>query len=344
MLTQISNDLLKLFQVYFQDTVHHHLSEFKFLDTILGYQMGWNDIDGNTHQGNGGKQLRPLLNLLSCAALSNEPERTLPLAAGIELIHTFSLIHDDFMDNSDTRRGQPSVWNVWGVNQAINGGDGAYGLSFEMLGSAQPPNVEAHQLLKASAMLGKACVDTVQGQMMDIAFEDRKIVGVDEYVMMTGLKTGPLIGLALGGGALLAGSDLETVTALDKIGRTLGVAFQIQDDILGIWGDPNKTGKSDIDDLVQKKKSLPVQWALENLPDEPRQHLHDIYHLPAPLSLETAKQISDILTEHDVKAVVETQAQAYYQEVVDGLMEYYPENDYKTELMGIVQFIVKRSH
>ena len=344
MLTQISKDLLKQFQVYFQETVHHHLSEFEILDIMLGYQMGWNDVDGNSRQGNGGKQLRPLLNLLSCAALSNDPTQTLPLAAGIELIHTFSLIHDDFMDNSDTRRGQPSVWNVWGVNQAINAGDGAYGLSFELLANAQPPQVDASQLLKASAMLGKACVDTVQGQMMDIEFENREIVGVDEYVMMTGLKTGPLIGLALGGGALLADANLETVHALDKIGRTLGVAFQIQDDILGIWGDPTQTGKSDIDDLVQKKKSLPVQWALEKLPDEPRQILHDIYHMPAPLSLETVKQISDILTAHDVKAIVEAQAQAYYQEVVDGLTEYYPESDYKTELLGIVEFIVQRSH
>ncbi len=344
MLTQISHDLLKEFQTYFRQAVHEHLSEFEILDIMLGYQMGWNDSDGQAHNGNGGKQLRPLLNLLSCAALSNEPARTLPLSAGIELIHTFSLIHDDFMDNSDTRRGQPSVWNVWGVNQAINGGDGAYGLSFEILASAQPSNVEAHQLLRASAMLGKACVDTVQGQMMDIDFEDREIVGVDEYVMMTGLKTGPLIGLALGGGALLAGADLETVSALDIIGRKLGVAFQIQDDILGIWGDPTKTGKSDIDDLVQKKKSLPVQWALENLPDEPRQRLHDIYHMPAPLSLEIVKEISDILTTHAVKSVVSAQAQAYYQEVVDGLTEYYPESHYKTELMGIVEFIVQRSH
>lgn len=344
MSTEISRDLLKLFQSYYQETVHHYLTDFPILDTMLGYQMGWNDSEGKAQRGNSGKQLRPLINLLSCAAFGNQPEQTLPLAAGIELIHTFSLIHDDVMDNSDKRRGQDSVWNVWGINQAINAGDGAYGLSFQLLADATPGNVETDQLLKASAMLGKACVDTVQGQMMDIEFESREIVSVAEYVKMTSLKTGPLIGLALGGGALLAGADIDTVQALDKIGRTLGVAFQIQDDILGIWGDPNKTGKSDIDDLVQKKKSLPVQWALENLPDEPREALHEIYHLSAPLSFVTVKKISDILTAHDVKSAVSAQAQNYYQEVVDGLMHHYPDCDYKDELLANVEFIVKRSH
>lgn len=342
MFTDISTDLLNQFQGYYQDTIHTHLGDFDMLSTMLGYSMGWNDIEGNPERTSGGKQLRPLLTLLSASAMGGSIQNALPLASAIELIHTFSLIHDDVMDHSDLRRGRPSVWNIWGVNQAINAGDGAYGLSFQLLADAEyTPELDLRRVLRAEAMLGKACVDTVQGQMLDISFEARETVGAGEYTIMTGLKTGPLIGLAMAGGALLAGSDIETVGALDRTGRTLGVAFQIQDDILGIWGDPEKTGKANVDDIVQKKKSLPVLWALENLPDT---ELYELYQEPAPLSLETTKAIYDILTANDVRFVVEDEAERHYQTVVADIEQYYPDNDSRAEMQRIVDFIVNRSY
>ncbi|MCI0712510.1 MAG: polyprenyl synthetase family protein [Chloroflexi bacterium] len=339
MFTDISLDLLKLFQGYYQNTIRTHLEDFPILSTMLGYSMGWNDVQGNPEPNSGGKQLRPLLTLLSATAMDGFVENALPLASAIELIHTFSLIHDDVMDNSAMRRGRPSVWNVWGVNQAINAGDGAYGLSFQLLADAEY-SLDIRRVLRAEAMLGNACVDTVQGQMLDISFEDRETVSVGEYTTMTSLKTGPLIGLAMAGGALLAGADLETVNALDITGRTLGVAFQIQDDILGIWGDPEKTGKANVDDLVQKKKSLPVLWALENVQNE---QLHQLYQEPAPLSLETTKAIYDILTAHEVRRVVEEEADRHYQTVVRDIRHYYPDNETRAEMLTIVDFIVNRN-
>jgi geranylgeranyl diphosphate synthase type I len=338
--TDISTDLLKQFQGYYQHTIRTHLQDFDMLSTMLGYSMGWNDTQGNPEKSSGGKQLRPLLTLLSTRAMGGSDKNTLPLAAAIELIHTFSLIHDDVMDNSDLRRGRPSVWNIWGINQAINAGDGAYGLSFQLLADADY-SLDVRRVLKAEAMLGKACVDTVQGQMLDISFEDREMVGVTEYTTMTGLKTGPLIGLAMAGGALLAGADADTVTALDRTGRTLGIAFQIQDDILGIWGDPDKTGKANIDDLVQKKKSLPVLWALENVQEA---ELHELYQEPAPLSLETTKAIYDILTANGVRSVVEDEAERHYQTVVSDIKQYYPDNEARAEMLRIVDFIINRSY
>jgi geranylgeranyl diphosphate synthase type I len=238
------------------------------------------------------------------------------------------------------------VWNVWGVNQAINAGDGIYGLAFQILADSLDSlaQVSAETLLEITAGLGKACVDTVQGQMLDISFEKRMIVGVDEYAQMTALKTGPLIGLALGGGALLAGSPREIGTKLNAIGRALGIAFQIQDDILGIWGDTTKTGKSSFDDLMQKKKSLPVLWALENLPEPDNAHLHALYQKPAPLDMETMRDILTMFEAHQVRRVIEARRDHYYQQVVDGLQRLYPSSDYQREIRAIVDFIVQRQY
>lgn len=334
--------LLADFQDYYQQTIRDHLDAFPELSIILGYQMGWNDTEGSPASDSSGKQLRPLLALLSAAAMEGDPALALPLGSAIELIHTFSLIHDDVMDNSDTRRGRPSVWKVWGVNQAINAGDGAYGLSFQLLADANyPADLDLRRVLQAEAMLGRACVDTVHGQMMDIDFEAREIVSVAEYTQMTGLKTGPLIGLALAGGALLADADQETVDALDETGRLLGVAFQIQDDILGIWGDPTKTGKTNIDDLVQKKKSLPVLWALESVADN---NLHSLYQQPAPLSLDATKAIYDILTANHMREIVEAEAHKHYETVVSNIRHYYPDNAARADILDIVEFVINRAH
>lgn len=342
-MTTLSETLLHTFATHYRNTIRTYLSDFPPLSTMLGYQMGWNDSKGIENLTSGGKQLRPLIAMLSCGAMDANPDNALALGSAIELIHTFSLIHDDVMDVSETRRGRPSVWKVWGVNQAINAGDGAYGLSFQFLADAEASGLDPIHLLRAGGLLGKACVDTVQGQMMDVSFEDRDLVSVEEYTIMTSLKTGPLIGLALGGGALLAGADAETVKALDKIGRQLGVAFQLQDDILGVWGNPDETGKSASDDITQKKKAFPMLWSLENLPEAERQVLTELYALPAPLSEEVTERVRDILTRNKVQEVVEAEALAHYDQVVEGLKAHYPDNDYRDELLKIVAFIVNRN-
>jgi geranylgeranyl diphosphate synthase type I len=233
---------------------------------------------------------------------------------------------------------------LWGVGQAINAGDGAYGLSFQFIAEADLPDLDPRIALHVQRILSKACVDTVKGQMLDLSFEGRADVQADDYRLMTALKTGPLLGAALAGGALFGGATPLQVDALIAIGRNLGVAFQIQDDILGIWGAPEQTGKSASDDLIAKKKSLPVLWAFENLSAAARAELRDLYQRAAPLSLEVAERIHTLMTEGGVRDAIQAEAQRHYRQVVEGLQVHYPASAYRVELLKLVEFIVNRGY
>lgn len=336
----LSFDLLKSFNIYFQTTIQFALNESPFLDQVLGYHLGWYDQNGKPTQYNRGKQIRPLLNLLSCGAYGGNTDDVLSMASAIELLHNFSLIHDDIMDDSHQRRGRDSVWRIWGQSQAINAGDGAYGLSFQLMAEA---DINPQTIVYAQRLLSKACVDTVYGQMLDISFEDREFVTSDEYVQMTSLKTGPLLGAALGGGALFAGASWQIAQELDVIGRNLGVAFQIQDDILGIWGKTEQTGKSTDDDLTAKKKSFPIIWALENLPETASKEIQLLYQNEAPLSPEITSKIRAILDNDGVEEAISANVQGRYDQLVNDLERYYPNpSAYRSELFNIVAFIVNR--
>lgn len=341
----LSVSLLTTFNDYYQRTIQKHLIDSPLLEAMLGYHLGWLDAEGHPAKINPGKQIRPLLTLLSCGAMGGKPEDVLAMAAAIELIHNFSLIHDDVMDHSDLRRGRPTVWNLWGVNQAINTGDGAYGLSFQIVAETEVPNLDPRVIVHAERILAKACVDTVKGQMLDISFESRDDVQADEYRLMVELKTGPLLGAALAGGAIFAGTPISQAETLISIGRHLGIAFQIQDDVLGIWGKPEETGKSASDDLTAKKKSLPILWAYEHLTPMVVSELHELYQHPAPLPADITTRLYDILTAEGVREAIQGEAQKHYTEVVNGLEAQYPiSSDYRDELFKIVAFVVNRAY
>jgi geranylgeranyl diphosphate synthase type I len=222
---------------------------------MLTYHMGW------TGEGAGpeatGKRIRPLLVLLTTAASGGLWESALPAAAAVELVHNFSLVHDDIQDNSDKRRGRPTVWVKWGLPQAINAGDGLFVLSnlaITDLAASYP----AETVVKAAQILHNTCLDLTRGQYLDISYEERTDLGVDDYWPMISGKTAALLAGCCQIGALLGGTDEPTVDAYRSFGHYLGLAFQVQDDILGIWGDEALTGKSAASDLVEGKKSLPV--------------------------------------------------------------------------------------
>ena len=296
---------------------------------------------GKADSGDRGKQIRPLLTLLSCGASGGDLNHALALASAIELLHNFSLIHDDVMDISEQRRGRATVWHIWGVNQAVNVGDGAYGLSFQLL--AESTYDDPRAILHAQRMIAKACVDTVYGQMLDISFETRDDVTSDEYVQMVGLKTGPLLGAALGGGALFAGKSLEHALQLDEIGREIGVIFQMQDDILGIWGESATTGKSADDDLTAKKKSYPIIWALENLPAPPREEITSLYDQAAPLPEASTTRIRNILTDESVNDAVQQAILARHHALTTKMQTFYPDDSpFRAELLGLIDYIITR--
>ncbi len=222
---------------------------------MLTYHMGWSGEGAGPEAT--GKRIRPLLVLLTTAAAGGNWQNALPAAAAVELVHNFSLIHDDIQDNSDKRRGRPTVWVKWGVPQAINAGDGLFVLS-NLAITDLITSYPAEAVVKSAQILHNTCLDLTRGQHLDISYEKRNDLLVEDYWPMIGGKTAALLAGCCHIGAVLAGSDEPTQDAYRSFGHALGLAFQVQDDILGIWGDEAVTGKSAASDLVEGKKSLPV--------------------------------------------------------------------------------------
>ncbi|HNS49699.1 MAG TPA: polyprenyl synthetase family protein [Anaerolineae bacterium] len=229
---------------------------------MMQYHLGWVDEGLTPVSANPGKRLRPLLCLLACYASGGDPADALPAAAALELVHSFSLVHDDIEDGSRLRRGRPAVWDVWGEAQAINVGDGLFALAHLAILRLSGGSVPAERTLAAARALDDACLALCEGQYLDMRFEGQAEVGVEQYLEMIGLKTAALLAASARIGVLVATEDAGTAAALHGFGESLGLAFQIQDDVLGIWGEEDVTGKSSSTDLRDKKKTLPILHAL----------------------------------------------------------------------------------
>src|SRR5215208_5397434 len=227
----------------------------KLFHEMLSYHMGW------TGEGAGpeatGKRIRPLLVLLCTAARGADWQTALPAAAAVELVHNFSLVHDDIQDNSDKRRGRSTTWVKWGAPMAINVGDALFVMSNQAIIDLKE-NYPAEVILKAAEILNNTCLDLTRGQFLDMSYEERTDLIVEDYWPMVSGKTAALLSAGCHIGALLGGADESLQEAYRSFGHYLGLAFQVQDDLLGIWGDEALTGKSAASDLMEGKKSLPV--------------------------------------------------------------------------------------
>jgi geranylgeranyl diphosphate synthase type I len=227
------------------------------LRAVAAYHLGFTDAQGRPLEADGGKAVRPALALLSAEAGDLPPEEGVPGAVAVELVHNFSLLHDDVMDQDRERRHRPTVWALFGVGQAVIVGDALENLAEEIL--LEHPTA---QRVGAAAALAEATARMIAGQAEDLAFESRVHVSVEECLAMEAKKTGALLSCASSIGAILAGASERTVRALAAFGLHLGLAFQAIDDVLGIWGRPEVTGKPAASDLRQHKKTLPVVAAL----------------------------------------------------------------------------------
>ncbi|WHT18498.1 family 2 encapsulin nanocompartment cargo protein polyprenyl transferase [Crossiella sp. CA-258035] len=224
---------------------------------IAGYHFGWWDEQGRPGEGSSGKVIRPALVLLTAEAVGGIPAASVPAAVAIELVHNFSLLHDDVMDGDTTRRHRATAWSVFGLNAAILAGDALLAVAMEVLGTSRQPSAA-----EATKVLSGAVLDLLDGQYNDLSFEDRADVDVDECVAMAIGKTAALPRAACALGAMFGGGSPEQVARLTRFGEDVGLAFQLVDDLLGIWGDPAVTGKPVYSDLQNRKKSLPVVFAL----------------------------------------------------------------------------------
>jgi geranylgeranyl diphosphate synthase type I len=228
---------------------------------ISRYHFGWADEQGrDTPGGGGGKALRPALTLLSAQAAGADPEQAVPAAVAVELVHNFSLLHDDVMDNDLERRHRPTAWTVFGVPAAILAGDALLTLAVETARRGSAVSVSGEVV----GCLNQSVQDLIVGQSADVDFERRTDVTVAECLDMAAGKTGALMRCASSIGALAVGADARTVSVLADFGDHLGLAFQLVDDLLGIWGSPEVTGKPALADLRSRKKSVPVVAALNS--------------------------------------------------------------------------------
>ena len=234
----------------------HEDERTRELYTMVRYHMG---LDNDAPRG---KRMRPLIGLLAYQSIAGDHAKALPGAAAVEMGHNFSLVHDDIEDNGTERRHRPALWTVWGKAQAINTGDALFTLSRMALYRLAEEGFEASRILRLMRLYDETCLDLCEGQFMDIwTSEHDEWMSVDYYFDMIGRKTAALIAGSAEAGAVLATDDETVITAYRRFGWALGLAFQLNDDVLGIWGDEAQTGK-ETSDIATRKKTLPLIYAL----------------------------------------------------------------------------------
>ncbi|CKW55529.1 polyprenyl synthetase [Mycobacterium tuberculosis] len=249
------------------------------LATMAGYHLGWWNADRSTAAGSSGKYFRAALVYAAAAACGGDVGDATPVSAAVELVHNFTLLHDDVMDGDATRRGRPTVWSVWGVGGAILLGDALHATAVRILTGLTDECVA----VRAIRRLQMSCLDLCIGQFEDCLLEGQPEVTVDDYLWMAAGKTAALTGCCCALGALVANADDATIAALERFGHELGLAFQCVDDLIGIWGDPGVTGKPVGNDLARRKATLPVVAAL-NSRSEAATELAALYQAPAAMT------------------------------------------------------------
>jgi geranylgeranyl diphosphate synthase, type I len=308
---------------------------------ISAHHFGWNANDSRVQSR--GKRVRPLMTMLVGKALGGDEPHLLPCAAGIEITHNFTLIHDDIMDESTERRHRPTAWTIWGIGQAINTGDGLFALSYksilDTLKLPSPPETSA--VVDVIAFLTEALLNTAEGQMLDVSFEKRDDVSVEEYLLMIFNKSGTLIECAAKCGARLSTDNPYLIDAYAGFARNLGIAFQIRDDYLGIWGEEGTTGKPSAIDILERKKTLPVIWGLAQAEVGSRNKVREIY-LKEKLSVDDVDFVQHKLRELGADSYTKSLAMEYYNTALDHLNSTGIKNEAQDMLRSLAAFLIER--
>ncbi|GAA1684867.1 family 2 encapsulin nanocompartment cargo protein polyprenyl transferase [Fodinicola feengrottensis] len=303
---------------------------------MAGYHFGWWDEYGTAVRAGGGKALRPALVLAAAKTVGCTGPDAVPAAAAVELVHNFSLVHDDVIDGDETRRHRETVWKVFGASPAILAGDALLMLALDVLAHCEHPATP-----QAMRTLGATVMELLDGQSADLAFESLSNVDLSECLTMAELKTGALLGSACALGGLYGGATAPQLGHLTAFGRQLGLAFQHVDDLLGIWGDPTVTGKPVFSDLRNRKKSLPVVAALTSgtpAGDE----LSQLYHRERPLTeaeLNRAAQLVDLAGGRDWS---QDQADDLLVRALHDLHACAAQNRADADLTALAQLVVQR--
>ncbi|MEU4276166.1 family 2 encapsulin nanocompartment cargo protein polyprenyl transferase [Streptomyces tanashiensis] len=305
---------------------------------VAMYHFGWERADGTPDAGRPGKAIRPALVLAAARALGADESRAVNAAAAVELAHNFTLLHDDIVDEDPTRRHRPTAWTVFGIPDALMAGDAMSALALRLLAEDPHPASPA-----ASARLAACVIELCAGQQADCAFERRDPleVSLDECLAMATAKTGALLGCSCALGALYAGAGEEEVAAMDAFGREAGLAFQLIDDLIGIWGDPERTGKPAGADLVAHKKSLPVVAALTS-GTSAGEELAELYSRPA-LDTAAVRAAADAVERAGGRDWAQAQAAERMGRAVEHLAQAVPDLAAAEDLLALAEFVTRRT-
>jgi geranylgeranyl diphosphate synthase type I len=303
---------------------------------VAAYHLGLADADGNPRHEGSGKALRPALALLSARAAGAPPERGVAPAVAVELVHNFSLLHDDIMDGDTERRHQPTAWTVFGIGAAILAGDGLLAIANDLLLEDASPNGPW-----GARCLSAAVQRLIAGQGSDLAFEKRGDVTLPECMDMAGDKTAALMACACTIGAVHLGAPAELAMGLAGFGAHVGLAFQLTDDLLGIWGAPEVTGKPVRADLRARKKSLPVVAALGSETPEAAE-LAELLAKPEQLTEDELLLAADLVTAAGGRQWAEDEADTQLDAANKCLAGIELPDDVRGEFTAIAEFITAR--
>ena len=304
---------------------------------ISGYHFGWWDERGVRTSASSGKAVRPTLTLLCAAVTGGSPREAVPAGVAVELVHNFSLLHDDVMDGDLTRRHRPTAWSVFGIGGAILAGDAMLTLALDVLAESGHPAAEP-----SARMLSAAVQDLVEGQCADMDFEQRSTVDVAECQAMAAGKTAALMGAACAVGGAFGGATPERVGHLRAFGEHIGLAFQHVDDLLGIWGDERTTGKPVFSDVRNRKKSLPVVYAL-NSGTAAGDELAALYGRETPPVGQDLPRAADLVAQAGGRAWSQGQADHLVSEALTHL-EALPSTAAAAELAALAHLLTHRTH
>ncbi len=337
------NDILTRYTSEVEATIQTILGETTpFLQGVVRYHFGWVDQTFQPSRQGRGKMLRPTLHLLVFEALTGGYQAALPVAAALEMIHNFSLLHDDIEDDGRERRGQATAWTIWGMPRVLNVGDFLFTMAFKAIYQLDHKHFSSEQILAVAKLMAEASVALTEGQDLDINFEHLTAVSPDMYFNMVSKKTGALIEAAILAGARLGTTDETTIKNYHEFAHHLGIAFQIQDDILGIWGDTAKTGKSVKDDLRQKKKTLPVIYTLSQAKGAQAKQLADCYANTEPLTDVQIEFVRGCLDASKAQAYTRHMAMQYRDQAFTALHRIKLANEAQTALETIAKYLVDR--
>lgn len=305
---------------------------------MLRYALGWVDERDQPYSLATGKRIRPILLLVCTESCGGNWRAALPAATSVELLHNFSLIHDDIQDNSPTRHSRPTLWKVWGEANAINAGDAMFALAYIALSSLQKTLLEPDRVLNIWGIFNQVVLELTRGQHLDMRFEHQPNVTVDDYISMIKGKSAALLAACAQIGALVAMDSQDRANLFREFGLNLGIAFQIHDDILGIWGNPAVTGKSIATDIISRKKSLPVLYGLEK-----SSTLRSIYQQEA-LSEADVHEAFNLLSAAGAENYARQEEAAYYQQARNFLEKASPGREAAGWLDQIMTTLFQRAN